>query len=177
MRARARGNTQGAIGDTAALPGTGLYAFRKAVGTSIPPSRSSDGNSEHHVRPAPSAQVTTLKHCRCVDCLFWRAAPVSECRHGTIRNGIGDPEYPPNAWHYCALYHGPQVSKDVWVWPRVAPRSHQVGAGSEIVEPSSKEPTPVITAATGRPTQMVPSPCKQRGYRGGNSRAPVFCLL
>jgi len=93
------------------------------VGTSIPPSRSSDGNSEHHVRPAPSAQVTTLKHCRCVDCLFWRAAPVSECRHGTIRNGIGDPEYPPNAWHYCALYHGPQISLDVWTQTWIPPPS------------------------------------------------------
>jgi len=87
-------------------------------------------------------QATILRHCRCVDCLFWRAAPFSECRQGIIRNGISEPQYPPDAWHYCALYHGPQISKDVWVWPKVAPRSRQVGAGSKIsdkIEPVAEE--------------------------------------
>jgi hypothetical protein len=36
---------------------------------------------------------------------------------------------PPDAWHYCSHYNGPQISKDVWVWPR---RSRHVGAGSNI---------------------------------------------
>jgi hypothetical protein len=41
------------------------------------------------------------------------------CRHGLIVNGVkGVPEYPADAWHYCAMYHGFQISKEVWVWPR-----------------------------------------------------------
>jgi hypothetical protein len=25
---------------------------------------------------------------------------------------------PPDAWHYCSDYHGPQTSTDVWVWSK-----------------------------------------------------------
>lgn len=39
------------------------------------------------------------------------------CSHGIIVNGIrGQPDYPPDAWHYCADYNGPQISKDIWIW-------------------------------------------------------------
>ena len=63
--------------------------------------------------------VTILRHCRCRDCRHWIGEPHSECAHGIIRNGVSEqPEYPPDTWHYCALYHGPQISKDVWVWPK-----------------------------------------------------------
>ena len=68
--------------------------------------------------PAPSLAVTILKHCRCIDCRHWIKPPYSMCRHGVIVNGMGGAfEYPPDAWHYCALYHGPQASPDVWAWP------------------------------------------------------------
>ena len=41
------------------------------------------------------------------------------CRHGLIVNGVrAVPEYPADEWHYCAMYHGPQISKEVWVWRR-----------------------------------------------------------
>jgi len=29
---------------------------------------------------------------------------------------VSDPQ--PDAWHYCAGYNGPQISKDVWAWKR-----------------------------------------------------------
>jgi hypothetical protein len=39
------------------------------------------------------------------------------CRQGLIVNGVkAVPEYPADAWHYCASYDGQQISKDVWVW-------------------------------------------------------------
>ena len=56
------------------------------------------------------------------------------CRHGLVVNGVGAiPEYPASEWHYCAMYHGPQVSKEVWVWPRrvasvAEERSDEAGA-------------------------------------------------
>jgi len=71
------------------------------------------------VSMSPPAPATILKHCRCRDCRKWIGKPYSECRHGIIRNGVKEPpEYPAEAWHYCALYRGPQISKDVWVWPK-----------------------------------------------------------
>ena len=70
-------------------------------------------------RSAPPDHVTILRHCRCQDCEHWIRHPYTECRHGIIRNGVKEqPEYPAEAWHYCALYRGPQISKDVFVWPR-----------------------------------------------------------
>ena len=70
----------------------------------------------------PPSQVTILKHCRCQDCRHWLRAPYAMCRHGLVVNGVkAIPEYPADEWHYCAMYHGPQVSKEVWVWPRALP--------------------------------------------------------
>ena len=67
----------------------------------------------------PSRQVTVLRHCRCKDCGNWVRHPQSECVHGLVRNGLTPaPEFSADAWHYCALYDGPQISKDVFVWPR-----------------------------------------------------------
>ncbi len=78
--------------------------------------------------------VTLLKHCRCMDCRRFYKAVGGEfyCESyigGTrIEWATGrrycDPL--PNAWHYCADYHGPQISKDVWAWPR---RPHAEVAG------------------------------------------------
>jgi hypothetical protein len=87
--------------------------------------------------------VTVLRHCRCLDCRkLYRAEGEFFCRDGiggtatVLGTGerICDP--PPEAWHYCAGYHGPQISKDLWLWPR---RSRQVGAGSTIA-PKAEQP-------------------------------------
>ena len=110
----------------------------------------------NEVAPAPSppsARVTVLRRCRCIDCRHWIAEPYSECVHGIIRNGVKPvPEYPADAWHWCALYHGPQISKDVWVWPKATPRAAQVGAGSNIpADPADP------TAVNGRRDQSATS--------------------
>ena len=69
--------------------------------------------------------VTLLRHCRCQDCLkFSHAGSTYFCRDyigGTAivwATGERFCDPPPDAWHYCAGYNGPQVSKDVWVWTR-----------------------------------------------------------
>ena len=68
-----------------------------------------------------------LGHCRCSGCLnFSQAAGEYFCSEdigGTAvvwatGERLCDP--PPDAWHYCARCRGPQVSKDVWVWPRAS---------------------------------------------------------
>ena len=70
--------------------------------------------------------VTLLKYCRCMDCRRF-----SEDVHGEFfcESYIGgmhvewatgkrycDP--PPDAWHYCADYHGPLLSDDVLAVPK-----------------------------------------------------------
>jgi hypothetical protein len=96
-----------------------------------------------NIPPAPS-KVTILRHCRCQDCRHWIKAPYSMCRHGLVVNGMkAIPEYPAHEWHYCALYHGPQVSKEVWVWKRDANSSESV------------EPRPAETAATCPHTEIA----------------------
>jgi len=97
----------------------------------------------------PSVDVTILKHCRCIDCRKFSKVEGEYC----CRDGIGgtkvvwgtgericDP--PPEAWHYCAGYHGPQISRDVWVWPKGSHKVYlpkpwrrqaaQVGAGVNV---------------------------------------------
>ena len=71
----------------------------------------------------PSSSVTVLKHCRCMDCrYFHRMAGEYYCTEyvgGTkVRwiDGYRQCAPPPDAWHYCAFYHGPQISKDIWIW-------------------------------------------------------------
>jgi hypothetical protein len=66
------------------------------------------------------ANVTILRRCRCVNYLLWPRAPYGQCRHGIIRNSVEKVDYPPEAWHYCALYGGPMLSRDVFVCPRDA---------------------------------------------------------
>ena len=75
----------------------------------------------------PSIHVTILRYCRCQDChKFVRTLSGDMiCQEGIGGMGvvwgtgerICDP--PPDAWHYCSGYDGPQISKDVWVWPRM----------------------------------------------------------
>jgi hypothetical protein len=73
------------------------------------------------VPPPPAAVI--LKHCRCVDCLNLAESGeeyvCSEDIGGTKvvwATGRRVCELAPDAWHYCAGYDGPQISKDVWVW-------------------------------------------------------------
>jgi len=76
--------------------------------------------SHRTVRTPPTPiPATILRHCRCVDCGHWVREPYNECAHGIIRNGVQPVlEFPPDAWHWCALYDGPQISRDVWLWAK-----------------------------------------------------------
>lgn len=57
--------------------------------------------------------VTLLKHCRCADCLRSKAPAGS-----SLACPLPCVCLPPaDEWHYCAEYHGPQISPDVWAWP------------------------------------------------------------
>ena len=99
----------------------------------------------------PPAAVTVLKQCRCVDCRYWFEHPYNECEHGIIRNGLLPvPQFPADAWHWCALYHGPQVSRDVWPWPR--------GTHAEVAEVAGVD--------------EGPSSGPSRRYRDGNGSEP-----
>ena len=126
----------------------------------------------------PPRPATVLKHCRCMDCRHWIGEPHSECVHGIIRNGVKPvPEYPADAWHWCALYHGPQVSKDVWVWPKVTPQAAQVGAGSNIPAKPGNPTADPGKRDVAQPRVNGSFPRTYGGDRGGNSRAPVLCLF
>lgn len=63
--------------------------------------------------PLP-ADVTLLKHCRCADCGRSRAPAGSSL--ACPLPCVCRPQ--PDEWHCCAEYHGPQISQDVWAWPR-----------------------------------------------------------
>jgi hypothetical protein len=81
-------------------------------------------------RTMPAAAVV-LKYCRCMDCRRWdRQAGM--CFELGLQQYVSRDTYPSllrkfwtdvgmidvNEWHYCASYHGPQISKDIWAWPR-----------------------------------------------------------
>jgi hypothetical protein len=72
--------------------------------------------------------ATVLRHCRCMDCRRFSKVGgeyfCSEYIGGTSviwATGKRECDPPPDAWHYCSHYNGPQISKDVWVWPRSLP--------------------------------------------------------
>ncbi len=98
-------------------------------------------NRENPVTPGNA--VTLLRHCRCLDCRKFSKVGgdyfCSEYIGGTsvvwvTGQRVCDP--PPDAWHYCACYDGPQISRDVWVWPRSkkepAPGGGRPGGGLEV---------------------------------------------
>ena len=101
-------------------------------------------NRERTILPPPRP-VTLLKHCRCIDCRhFHRVAGEYYCTQyvgGTKvvwATGERSCDPAPDVWHYCAFYYGPQISKDIWAWPKATHQAAQVGAGSNIsggVEP------------------------------------------
>ena len=100
--------------------------------------------------PGPS---TVLKFCRCLDCRRWLGEPLNECTEGIIRNGTRtQPEVPADGWHYCALYRGPQVSGDVWVWPKgdAAEKEPALGGGGPSSGPIQSGP------AGGEPAGQAP---------------------
>jgi hypothetical protein len=93
---------------------------------------------------------------------------------------------PPEAWHYCSHYEGPQISKAIWLWRR---RSRHVGAGSNI---SREAEQPSEHAPAGHQSRNVKQgkmgkmrntdvngsfPTTYAEDRDGNSRASSFCLL
>jgi hypothetical protein len=81
---------------------------------------------------SPPTPVTLLRHCRCQDCEQWVRHPRNECAEGIVRNGrLPVPEFPADAWHYCGLYDGPQISKDVWVWHHDQGEHSHAGSGTE----------------------------------------------
>ena len=90
-----------------------------------PPTRRPAIAAASHV--PPPAPATILRYCRCVDCLDFSQLGgeyfCSEYIGGTSvvwATGQRFCDPPPDAWHYCARYRGPQVSKDVWIWPKAA---------------------------------------------------------
>ena len=94
-----------------------------AVVPPLPPARRLTGAHENRVPPPGPA--TMLRHCRCMDCLSFSCVAgeyfCSEYIGGTAvvwATGERFCDPPPDAWHYCARYRGPQVSKDVFVWPK-----------------------------------------------------------
>lgn len=137
---------------------------------------------------APPATVILLRHCRCVDCRKF-----SEWYGDYLcADGIGGTkviwatgrrvcEPVPDAWHYCAGYHGPQISKDVWVWPR---RSRHVCAGSTIAPeveqgydhaPVRRHVEDHQTGQGGQGCVGTP-PTSVAEDRDGNSRESSFCF-
>ncbi|OQB83251.1 MAG: hypothetical protein BWX88_03440 [Planctomycetes bacterium ADurb.Bin126] len=110
---------------------------------------SQESQSRKPAPPPPPASVTILRHCRCIDCCnFYRQDGVCFCAAGIggtlITWGTGERAYHPttDAWHYCAGYDGPAISKSVFVWrsDNLAPRgdSHEpTGVGRETGAPGS----------------------------------------
>lgn len=131
------------------------------------------------VNVVPVPQATILRHCRCRDCIGLSGkAGQYVCIHdigGTkvvwaTGQHICDP--PPDAWHYCSCYEGPQISNDVWVWPKEPPRTPPVGPRSNIAAESANgsalPPSRPTTVAIGTPDASVAAD------GGGNGRRRPF---
>jgi hypothetical protein len=143
---------------------------------------------------APPGAATILRHCRCSDCLnFSRVGGEYFCSQhigGTAvvwATGERVCDSPPDAWHYCALYRGPRVSKDVLVWRKATPRAAQVGAGSNIPADPANPTAPTDGRDVGEPPPPKAiakignvSGSFARSYaedRDGNGREDAVCLL
>ena len=104
--------------------------------------------------------VVLLKHCRCKDCRQFftnrRGEPVCWVGIGGTWTTWGTGQRfcatPPDVWHYCSAYDGPQISPDVWACP--GPVRSQTAA-----EPS---PTDVAADAHG---PVRPAAARQAGLR------------
>ena len=98
--------------------------------------------------------VVLLKHCQCKDCrqffinrrgepMCWAGIGGTWTTWGTGRR-FCDP--PPEVWHYCSGYDGPQISLDVWACP------------GPVRSETAPEPTPVQPAV---PVQLGPKPIRK----------------
>jgi len=114
-----------ALPPVTAIPGISAHACAR-VARAGARTRAIAVNRENPVTPGNA--VTLLRHCRCIDCRKFSQDAGGEyfCEDyiggtavvwGTGRR-VCDP--PPDAWHYCAGYDGPQTSKDVFVWPKTS---------------------------------------------------------
>ena len=99
----------------------GLTSVKRILAATAPPKRHPADVEAHRV--PPPAPATVLRHCRCSDCLNLSNIAgeyfCSELIGGSKARWSDGKRYcdpPPDAWHYCARYRGPQVSKDVLVW-------------------------------------------------------------
>lgn len=101
---------------------------------------------------------TTLQHCRCADCQrFSRNGEQYHCRAGIggtkVRwsDGHRECDPAPDAWHYCAEYHGPTTSPHVIVWrydeAPVAQQAVDVGPRAQTAIGATTD----TTAANGTP--------------------------
>jgi hypothetical protein len=170
----------------------GLTSVREMLAARAPAPRRQVKPDARHV--APPAPATILRYCRCSDCLnFSRVEGEYFCSQhigGTAvvwATGQRFCEPPPDAWHYCALYRGPRVSKDILVWRRATPRAAQVGAGSkspadpanptartdgrDVGEPSAAEASAKAGDVNG---SLATSYAEDRD---GNGREGSVCLL
>jgi len=100
--------------ESASLLHTRAGAHARAREQAYGKTESSESGDSH---AASSLNVTLLRHCRCTDCLRSRVPAGSElaCPLPPVCRPA------PAKWHYCAAYHGPQISRDVWAWPRLRP--------------------------------------------------------
>ena len=166
----------------------GLTSVQQMLSATAPPKRRL---AEVGVKSfAPPAPATILRHCRCQDCRRWDET-AGQCEARGLVRYIPKADYHPamqpfwsdlgmirpEQWHYCADYHGPQISMDVWAWPKATPTAAQVGAGSNISSSRYREPNPDITADRGEPRVNGSFPGSYEEDRTGNSHAPVVCLL
>lgn len=110
--------------------------------------------------------VTLLKHCRCMDCRRFHEDIHGEffCESyigGTRVEWATGKRYcdpPADAWHYCADYHGPQISKDVWAWPRRV-RAEVAGVGPGPSDGASED----NPGGNGRAARLFRSPARTQG--------------
>ena len=116
-------------------------------------SRGSRGSQGSH--PVPPLDVTLLKHCRCADCLRFRSRDSSPM---ACRIRFCQPE--PHVWHYCADYLGPQISRDVWAWPR-RPRAEVAGVAGPSGESAEDN-----RGGNGHETGLFRSPARTQGKEG-----------
>ena len=131
----------------------GLTSVRRMLATTAPPMRRQRDACNGSV--TPPAPAILLRHCHCSDCLnFSNAAGEYFCSEyigGTAivwATGERFCDPTPDAWHYCARYRGPQVSKDVWVWPKApvrlkkwpAPSGGGLGSGPNTSRLAGGEP-------------------------------------
>ena len=131
-------------------------------------------------RDLPAGAAVILKHCRCMDCQrFSRVGALYSCAEyigGTSvvwATGERFCDPPPYAWHYCAHYHGPQISTDVWVWPRAAKKKPVPSRGRPGDGPATTRPAGGNRPGEAHSTKAGIGPFKPSGVSVGPLAAHV----